>query len=1179
MVFAILADMRNSNKIRSLLSLLLSLQMGLAPALSYGSTPPVDPLAKFEGPDPIWQQFLNSPADSLEFKYSADDPAIDRDPYFLRSQSWEKTAAVNETFGFQKDHSGVEITVPGTSSLLRLNLPLTPVQATQEFLFFSLDQTSDLFQKAAGSEKPGEGLFFISRDELFRHAVDAAQAANEANRQQVPVFFFPLPGQGWKGKIKSLELAQIDTLSISNSAGTSIGLELKDVETLMKAQQLNLLMAISLTARNRNVGPNEAILPASGTTAAFGLFFTGIDLDNPGKSLWSHSIASRLEWLKSYLVPEARAQVLSPDVIGRVVFVGTVLTGMLALSVVLKYASPGIRRKVNELHPSNPGDGLIKKMGREAVGIFDVFAHVTTTAAQLPAVTVGNAIEMFLDRFAPSVSASEHTLVRRFLNSSFYFARNSVRGAPVNAKTFLLGALVMGSIDTAFVVVQYLVAVPWLCQAVSPYLSPYWQNKINMTFDPNNPNTRSLAIQSSVQTGIAYLMSGASSMSIESRAQVVTLIEREVDKEMVSQGKDPKAPQYQSERKAMIDDRIDQSMKQKGLPAKDGLIFDATTPFSKLAEALGNKTPEDLQGKESFILATRFSLTKTALARALETARADAKRDSSQLAQDTVSILEETSQKIGFIKNGIQSGMSGLREARQVRQQLTLLSYEGPVEWAVRYLPDSWSKEYSPQAAQAAGLIFRQSIYSYLSKEGASLIKPLKSSVTDFGAEAKAKALEDMRQAHPELAGLSPEDFKAKVKSTLGFELRLRTQLQINQLARAKADKVEEQTYTPPKIDWLEAHQRKNSEVIANQKLASLLSDKAPRSSSEVDRLWQSFYTQEMARQVGLYLPDGAPKSSKPEDVAKMLDFVDKTATSATDSQIKNIKGLSGYLDKQSPAEQLKVRSAMYASNYLEAYKTATTDMELISPTDPYQPGRFQKIRQTSIVRESSFLTHTLRVTESFMNDQAIKPGLLAFFGRNIPLFDDMVQSHQRLAKMFLPLASVSYLWSYFVWQVQIPFGSYILGVATIASTIWVPSQWLNRAFRMSGVKSSDGILGRVAYAVPYSWVTFFGMIPLTLFAPEANLLVADYLLDPLLGVLTQIPMSAWIAAAAAIGVVGVAVKANAFEKMKKEIKTFRKFEDRLFSKEKTDREKKGATIRALPRAEPKMKLRRAVGR
>jgi hypothetical protein len=1087
--------------------------------------------------DPIWQQFVEADG-NFNLSFSTQDPSLDQDPYFLRGQTWNSTNKNASALSYAKTAGSLDIAIPNSPRFLSLKLPLTPVQATDEFIFLSLDKSSDLFQKAAGKgEKTGEGLFFISRAELALSGMD---------NRPVPLFFFPLSGQGWTGNdVSALEIPQTDTLVVANKTD-SVAIELRDVETAMKAQQINLMMATALTAKNRDA-KTAAVYIAPGMTSSFGMFFTGLDLEIPGKSMWQadqtasfimkHPVmASMLKKFTRLIpftaAPSANAIEMDQKVIDRLVYVGSILAGMLAVSIVLKYAHPGIRKKLVANREGKVPKNKWELLKREVNENFSVFAETTKTVFQISSVTFGNSLELFLDKYAPAVAAGDHTLIRRFLNYTVYYSRNSVKNIPTNAKTLLLGAAVMGTVDTASVVLQYEVVVPWMANAISPHVGHDMQERIATTFDPNNPDTNKIVLQDSVRNGVSYVLTGAFSYSTDARQQVIEGITKEAEASLRARGLDPFAPQNQALKNREIEAKVDVTMKLKGLPGKEQLLFDMNSLYNKIPEALGYKTPEDMQAQESFILASRFGLSKNALKKALKAAKEWAQADNSQVNRETVALLEETLRSMNFMNNDVTDGRQGIQEARKVRQQLTLLSYEGNIEYAVRYIPETWSQKYSPEAAQTASLIFRQALYSYLNKEGNSVLIAKDQEVKSFGEQAKQMALAGLRSSHPELVKLEGAALESAVTANekLRSELTLRTQIEINNLARAKESADAADAYVMPKQDWLARRQERRAHQEANDKLQLYVHSlgEANVTDAQMAKWKQAYYRDALAKQIGLHIESKEVATEQGrEDYVKMLDFVEKKAEESTEGQIKKDLNIANLLGRSSAIEQEKIKLALYANNYLNAYKEATTDNQMVAPTDPAQPGRFQKIRQKEVVRNSKFLTRSMRVLESFMDDQTLKPGIMPALGRNIPLFQDLWDTHRRLGRSLISALGVGYVWNYHAWQTHIPYASWILLVATSPAAISTPSQWLNRMCRMQGLKAMDSIVSKIGYALPYAWVTFLGMFPILMYSPDAAALFNDFVRDPVMGVFGQVSLKNWLEIAAGTGLIAAAANSK----------------------------------------------------
>lgn len=1126
---------------RSVLSGFLSFQIAFSSLIAYG------PFAQAEAPqttpakaarptaqtpsseaaygdiDPVWQQFADAkPTTDFKLEFSAKDPAIDQDPFFMRTQSWLENQPTRD-LSYQLSAQEIRIAAPGASKLLRIGLPLTPIQATDKFIFFSLDSKSDLFARAAGAgNAPGEGLFFVNRQDLVSHSKTG---------QPLPVFFFPLAGQGWTGHLDSIELPQSDTLVVANQT-ESVAIELHDIETMMGVQQMYINIATALAIKNRGE-LTDSTFPARGSTAAFGLFFTGLDLDQPGKSLWAsvdHSslglkttfdlVAQKLNRWLPFQIPAAKADGLPPALISRLTFVGSVLFGMFVASIVIKYLHPGVRKKLEKLRPENQQNlGRVKTVRREVKETFDVFAAMTTTVAQVASLTSANTLELFLDHFAPTVAAADHTLVRRFLNNTFFFARNAIKNVPVNARTFVLGALVMGSVDTASVAIQYMVVIPLIATALMHHVSAGMQSLITETFDPANPNTKNIALQDTVRNGIAYIQSGASSYSMDARAQVIEAITKEVETQMKAAGKDPKDPRFQSERDKAIEKKINIVMKQKGLPDNSQFLFDANSAFGGIAKALGYGTPEGMQQAESFILQRRFGLTKNALAKAIKAADAWAKSDGSREALQTAALLRETASTMSFLSNGVNSGKAGIERARAARQQLTLLSYEGSITTAIKYIPETWAQQYSPEAAQAAALMFRQALYSFLSKEGDNLVFVNKKNMDAYAERAKAKAFAQILAENPKLTPTS------RLSPKLRFELKLRTQVEITNLAREATAKAEAKDYAPPKLDWVARRRQERALRKADEKMAAYLETETGRTAdaASLEKTKQTFVRDAFAEAVGLSIEDVDVASSQGRaDYVEMMAAVDQKTADGIQHNLQSDESMSTYVEKLDEAARARFLSSLYANNFLQNYKEATTELEMVKPLDSAQPGRFQRIRQKESVRNSIFLTRTLRTFESLFDDQSMDMGWKGTLARNLPLYQDLVSTHRRMLKSVLPSLTIGYAWSYYAWQVHLPFSTWVISIAVAASTISTPSQWLNRVFRANGLKAMDSITSKIKYALPYAWVTFAGMLPIMLFSKDAGILFSDYVRTPIMSVLGQVDPNIWVATA--VGLAGAAL-------------------------------------------------------
>lgn len=1128
---------------KNMVSIFISSVIVLEPAFAYAGAQPLPQLPQMalaekmnSEIDPIYQQFANSPEPHFKIVFDKNDPAIDKDPYFMRSQGWSEVDKKNNSLGYTKTAQGLQIHLEQSQKTLSLKLPFTPLQATTDFIFFSLDSTSDLFKKAAGpNQKTGEGLFFISRADI------QLQAENEL---PVPVFFLPLPGQGWTQNLSSIEIAQADMLVVANKK-ESISIELRDIDSVMKAQKINLLVASVRASKNRNALTKE-MYPAPGMTASFGLFFTGIDLQMPEKSVWPtsnetqshfHFLFKTLlktqasQYLFSSLFPKAYAFEMSQQLEDRLTYVGTALAGMLAVSFILKCAHPGVRKRLAEMRTEEPKTALgkLKMHSKETA---DVFAAMTSTAATFSTVTFANALELFLDKMAPATAAADHTLARRFLKNSFYYTRDALEQVPVNSRTFFLGAIVMGSVDTAMVHLQYQYAVPWIAEKASSFGTEQFQQRVKDSFDVNDPSYKHTSLEDTVRNGIAHTLNGASGYSVDKRGQIYDNVVADIESEMKTRGLNPKIPENKEERETLIKERLNVLMKQAGLPDDKEFLFDASTVFSNVSKALGYQAPEGMKNyqtsegvnvQQSFMLEKRFGLSKNALEKSIKIAREWIRTDQSQTSRQALELLEETLRSMSFRHNWVNDGFTGLAKARQTRQQLTILSYDGPITYALKFLPDTWGKKYSAEAAQAAAIMFRQSLYSYLAAEGDDLLFANKKNSERYGVLAKQIALKEMLQEKTDLT-----EEKINASSELQFELKLRTQMTINNLARAQGLKEKAESFEPPKLDWLAKRQNDRALKEADVKIQAWLetAQGTDASDEKATEMKQKFYRNALARQIGLHIEDVDIAAAQGRQAyVEMMEFVEKSAAQGTQEEITKNQEMARYYEKISAPEQEKLKMFIYANKFLKAYSDAATVKEMVSPTDVAQPGRLQKLRQTQTVRKSPFLTRTLRSLEAFGNDQQIELGVKGALFRNLPLANDLFNSHKVLMKTILPMLSISYAWSFFVWQIHIPYAAWTLFVLSVAATIKTPSMLLNRFFRMHGMKPKGGVLSMVAYTLPYAWLTFMGMFPMMLYSGDLTILFSDAVRDPVMSILGKMGVKDWIIGALATGLLVKLIK------------------------------------------------------
>lgn len=1105
--------------------------------------------------NPIWEEFFDSLEQSEfdNYQFAGNDPALDADPYFLRSQSWSGKASnknivadILDGYYFSKTSKAVTIRVPGAQKFLNVGLPLTPFQVTDEFIFFSADKTSTIFENKVADIKgdtAAEGMFFVSRNEIETGAL---------NNEPVSFYFFPLPGSGWKGEVLSYDLGELDTLSISN--GTDIlPINIEDVRTLMKYQQLIRMLTVSETLKKiqdvREMAPGRFTYPPANSTAGFGIV---------GVSARTNSYArvtrDLIETLQNIFLPQAKAFDLPPHVVEQLFAYGKVIGALLAGAVILKYtiykdklkqiqnlersARREVRRELIEQRKQGKEVKLPKSPGPVAQGTRDVltvFAHGTTLLTQLPAVTLGTAIQLFANRFFPESAAAPHKLVHKILDKTFYWAKRGVSKIAVNWKTFVLGSVVLGlAVDTPFVTWQDLSFFPWLMGMVATWLPGAAGQYVNHVFVSNLHETLKVAIAGIFRGGAGWTLSGASHFSIDVQQQNQPRIEAEVDEELRTKGLDPQKRSVQAQREEMIKQKQDRTNRQRGLPGRESFLFDLTTIFEKVQKFVGF----DPQGNydQSFALEAAPSLAKNAVRKALKHALMVDRNSSTVESRQIIELLRSLLKDMSLMDFGlIRNPKEKFNRMRETRRVLTILSYDGDL--ASLNVPSvtvvDWARKYSPGVADIAGLYYRKALFSYLSREGNTLLVNSRETVEKYFSRAHASVQKEYDAQTPVV---SFADFIKNNKQQYDMLIDAR----IRELHDEEIEQAKKANYSPPEIDWLARRQKEKATQIAIKGLGAdlsiqsqLIAAKTPEALAAVTKKynikWKENYSYALSHVVGLNVGG--------QTEANLLERVHAQTAKVTDEQTEKTPGLKNYISQMAPFEQLKFESDLYAVNFLATYRELTVhDVERAThqnPTadfkrwkdfmiSPDQPGRFQKIRQTNIVRNSRVLTRILRWGDSWFDDEANALGVSKWAKRNIPLWHYLSTSVLNASRGMIGRLTLGYGVMVSLFHVNWSWATFAL-FAGFASPFFIapPIMWLNNFFKQQGMKVMDSVWSKAKYALPYSIATMWATIPFLLLNEPLNNLFDQTVIPQMKAMVSSVPTEIYSvsAVATAIGV------------------------------------------------------------
>lgn len=1022
------------------------------------------PLPKFnQTPHPITQEVLKVTSDPVmdyimsvdrplphaEFHFDDSDPVMDQDPFFIRSQRWVKPGT--QVAG----RTTIKLDEAGTLPVLEIQQPLHEILRTDDFIFLAPNDDRYFDSKVLSSEdSQSKGVFILHRETWQRAAL---------NKVATPVFFLPLHDGNWGSSARAFEMKEHDAVYFTDNQSPGVPIPLHDLEIVVKAESLNHYMASTMS---------RDFIPPRGSTAGYGVIFTGRNLDRPEQKSFSlEKFLSRFS-----LIPNAQAEgIFTGKLLERIVRVG-VITGVSAvLSVVLRctvYRDFFARKEEKEKLEG----GKSSWIGRNTRYFLTVQAHSFLTLSQVASSTFGNIVEYSADRYFSQSAAGEQTVVRKFLKSTVLRTRDNAQRVPVNDWTLLMGTGVVGTIDTAFVAYQTYVVSPamisWLGEEI-----PFLKERADTAVDKDNPNLGMIRRNDVIKNAIAYITIGASSYSSDIQRILRQELIPKIEEEMQKEGLDPTLPKNQSIKAARLTVILETVMKEKGLPGSDEFLFDYSVLYETALSVLGFKS----EGTKNLIGVSRPGLTLSTLDLAIKRASLALKKS----PQDTqliaaLSTLKETKDQISFVRQwagipfakafkstSLKEEFSKASQAvRAAKQSLLSLTYEGDRSLDASFIPEPWVKMIGLDGARLASQFYRESFYDLFT--GRHSGKEIDDVSAKIAEEARINALEELK------ARLGMRSLDELPKEVLKFhqtELELietTERLRLAQIARDQAT-----PYAPPQLGFIERYQQRRAVRKADEAYLTQYKEsfKAWGASSDQMSRWQKLYVKYYAEQVGLY-PERLDSVRAAEETEKF----------SKDPKVKE------YLDQLSHRDQLITLSTYRATQEIEQYLADTVGNSKADPLSPDQPGITQRLRQKSLLKKPHFLskiaTRALRAIDSLTSQSEYRTGFGAWVYRNVPAAFDVLKG-MSLDLSALPTAmTAGYLWTRYLWNVDYPMSMWLLGIL-LHFTVTGPSRTLNRFFQNQGIKPMGSVGSVVLFAGIYSWVTFFGFIPNQLFAAD----------------------------------------------------------------------------------------------
>jgi len=1048
------------------------------------------------------------------------DPTADRDPFFLRSQSWSDStlpAVHSAEVRYQEFPGGVSISVEGISGTWHLHQPLRPLAASADFLILAATDASLFQNKMHRGDSAGEGLFAIAWDDFISASV---------KERKLPVYFLPMPGSGWVGAVSAIHSPDEGLVVVRTSDGDVLPLEESDLLTLVKVGRANLILSYALAQRaqpDRPQGPS--LYPPTLSTAGFGLVFTGLHGEIPSASLFQSGVASQSVWKQLprlvglfYRNPSAHAhdwisfQQIVEQVFPKLSHVGSIIGVMLTAAVVFKYTLFRSRYIESE-KKFHPWKEFYRRQAEAWKNNLTIFGHNVTFVATSPYIFTGNALQFLSDRFLPHLAAADNSIVRKLFQFFVNFSVKNNRDLNVNDRV-LKGAYVTAAIDTLCVAYQLYSFVPGTLARASqnfPELKP----RVDHILSHTHGAAASFALEETTYVAVNHLTQGPALYASVATAQAEQRAAVEIDEEMKN---DPKTAGWEEERKRRIEARKTQKLDGAGLAKKDEFLFDAQTVYTAITSMFGyapegaatnSRTPET--HRETYLGEDRHGLILPALNRALNQAKQRAKDyPQDPDLRETVALLESL-WKDGtyferFIKNplgifeelgNVVTGKGLLTRLRKTRRDLLLLTYaEAMSHTSVQNIPESWWNGRSPGAARLASMFFQNAFFSF--KEGNRGLSGGFATHHPLFATQNGKTLQVAlkREAQARLKDLYPEEFDALFlelgdAKACGVELQRRhpmeEQLVYERLVHSAYEKhlKVEQPYSDPVKGWFTKWQVSRARHRAMKEFARLQKKKfsLQEATPEERELWQRLHAKAMMAVVGMTPVYDAPGSENLQSAVESLAesrFLHFTGSEQIQAFVTSHPEGTEFLDR------------MRAIFTAEAYLEVTTQTNIVPSLSPAQPGALQSLRNSRLVRKlPGLLQWPVTVATRFFEAATYSDGHhLGFYNwvrRSVPVVTDMKEGLIRTLQLSTLYLGSVWAFNYLFWHIQMPWylhaSSFLFGYPFVVG----PQLFLQRAFKNVGWRANNNWRTMAVYAFIYSWATFLGYFPTTFFEPESR--------------------------------------------------------------------------------------------
>lgn len=1071
---------------RWVLVLILAFQVGIAPAVLAADTSGLNTTDYGSVRNEVVRSLQEPALQTLEaasqlFTPSTQTGAIaellDRDPYFLRSQEWGAQSNTQTRpftrFSSTQTPAGLEIAIPGARNTWRINQALEAVLETPEWIFLK-----PAAHNLALSDL--QGVFAVSISDLYAAAQD---------RESAPIFFFPLPGQGWGNRIQAQEIPHLDLVVFESANGDRLPVHKQDIKRVINIGRLNYHLAIQeqlnraylrlshandqtlaplrnqiqalaqalkgglsqeqaaqgayasgesefgriLRTASQAALPGQEWLPERGSTAYFGLYYAGTWtsasafnlIKSHGNSFTAYASEGESEGTSSLSASDRIVH--SAKILG-VAFVGTVL---------LKYTF--LRTESNRRAEQYREAGIRNPHMRVTL---DLYAHTLTVLGLAGNIWPANIMEQIMDR----MNLAENAKFRRLFNETFGRTRATSSATPVNARTLIDGVVIIGAVDTLGVIIQYTYWNPPLGRFVGKLLEPFWpeaRSIMERAFAASNESSSNYNVIEFIRNGVTYVLVGAYSYAHDVQDNATNEGTRIVRDQMRDEGMDPNLPANAPEIERRVNLYVREKLAQQGLPNEKAFWYDANSIYYRVLSVFGYATPEAVSesegaqtrvGSEQYLALRRVGLVGRALNIAIAQLEEQKRLGEDSFNSEAYALLKAAQSRFSLLRHFLDkpsdfltpSGLlSVVREFRRVRAEIVPLTQDA-AQADLNFSQHPWTLADNNQAAIHA---YRKAFLGLIGRSDAPA-----SEVSNTGSQVQ-------HRFDPMVYGGAFERWQLR-KAWNRAEARLLAETQVSI------------------TDYLENGSRENTALLNR---------------------WQELYRRELHRVITLY-----PDYSERELIERVTERAEQKLRDKLSTENPEASGLNRYLDQLSNLDRNRVIETLKADFFASEYIELTQNQEQVPALSPAQPGRFQWLRQTKLVQKSEAVTMGLRFFESAFADTRYERGLWSMLSRDyVPLLEDMVVAGftRNLRKLPYTL-TFGYLIGANIWlsaqpYALMPLQSLIAG-ATVAG-MWVTTM---RIMKKLGWKPGLSRTKMVAFALFGSCLTFTTPVWLRLFEP-----------------------------------------------------------------------------------------------